>query len=50
MVSQMKHTEAFLDTYEARKTEEDPFALGFELLLLALADILLKDSKEVNAA
>lgn len=46
----MKHTEAFLDTFEARKTEEDPFALGLELMFMALADILLKDSKEVNAA
>lgn len=46
----MKHTENFLDTYEARKTEEDPVALGFELLFMAFADILLNDSKEVNAS
>ena len=45
----MKHTENFLDNFDTRKTEEDPFALGLELMLLALADILLKDSKEVAA-
>lgn len=46
----MKHTENFLDNFDTRKTEEDPFALGLELLFITIADILLKDSKEVNAA
>ena len=46
----MKHTENFLNTYEARREHEDPFGLGLELMLLALADIILNDSKEVNAA
>ena len=46
----MKHTENFLDNYEARMEHEDSFGLGLELMFLAIADILLDDSKEVNAA
>lgn len=41
----MKHTENFLDTYKSRMEHEDPVALGFELLFMALADLLLKDDR-----
>ena len=46
----MKHTEAFLDNFETRKTEEDSFALGLELMFLALADLLLDDDNMEVAA
>ena len=46
----MKHTENFLNTYEARREQEDSFALGFELLFLTILDLATDKDKAMEVA